>query len=277
MPNPAASLGRGPGSPRLRPAAAGAYAGAVTARTGLSTRLALARVYVVSDGRADAVDLAAFAGRVFDAGADLLEVRDADLPRRDLLGRLEAARAVALEHDRQVVVHDDAPLAADFLADLLLLADDRTPTSRARAALHRWALLGRSCNSPEEIDAAVADPDVAFLLVGPGLDHIRHAAAVAPPGAPGAKPWFAAGGVTPRTLGIVLEAGARRVAVGSAVAAADDPGEVVAELAGRLRAAWDDDPALQAAVFDAFRPGRLAGRPFSGEPDPGPRPDGLRM
>lgn len=250
---------------------------AVTARLGLDTRLALARLYVVSDGRGGVGEMTAFADAVFAAGADLLEVSDPGLTRAELRPRLEAARSAALEHGRHVVIRDDVDLAADLLADLLLLADDRTPTAGARAALHPWALLGRSCNAPDEIDAALADPSVAFLLVGPGLDHLRHAAEVAPPGARGAKPWFAAGGITAQTLDIVLEAGARRVAVGRAVGDAGEPASVVAAFAGRLRAVWDDDPALQAAVFDAFRPGRLADGAFAVEPDPGPRPDGLTM
>ena len=275
MPNLDASLGGLVGAPaatRRVPA----YAGAVTARMGLDTRLALARLYVISDGRSDAGDLAAFADEVFAAGADAVEVKDRSLSRADLLGRLGAARASALDHEALVVVHGDVDLAADFLADALLLADDRASAAQARRALHPWALVGRSCNAPAEIDAALADPDVAFLLVGPGLDHIRHAALAAPPGVPGAKPWFAAGGITPQTLEIVLDAGARRVAVGSALTDAAEPGTVATAIADRLRDVWNSDPALERATFDAFKPGRLAGTSFEDHRHR-PRSDGLQL
>src|SRR5690606_19995061 len=61
----------------------------------------------------------------------------------------------------------------------------------------------------------------------PGLEFVRAAAAET------TLPAFALGGIGPANLGAVVAAGARRVAVSSAVAAADDPGRG----ARRLKAA----------------------------------------
>ena len=63
----------------------------------------------------------------------------------------------------------------------------------------------------------------------PGLAFIRAAAAET------SLPAFALGGIGPENVGQVVAAGARRVAVGAAIASADDPGQA----ARVLRAALD--------------------------------------
>jgi thiamine-phosphate pyrophosphorylase len=87
-------------------------------------------------------------------------------------------------------------------------------------------LVGLSTHAPEEIDAADAD----YIGVGPvhttptkpgrlavGLHLVRHAAAHA------TLPWFAIGGIDPASIGPVVDAGARRIAVVRAITEARDP------------------------------------------------------
>jgi thiamine-phosphate pyrophosphorylase len=72
-----------------------------------------------------------------------------------------------------------------------------------------------------------------------GLDPIRHAAAHA------RVPWFAIGGIDPRTIAPVLDAGARRVAVVRAIADAADPEAAARALRGALdRAAAPEEASV---------------------------------
>lgn len=219
----------------------------VTALMGIATRLRLARLFFVTDGRAD--DLVAAA---VDGGADVIALHNDRLTTREALRTLEGLRRAATTRQPLIAFQGPADIAGEFGADALVLASDDLFAAGERRALHPWAVVGRACNAAAEVDAALADPAVDFLLVGPGLDHIKHAAELAPQHDPAAKPWFAIGGVTLDTLDIVLEAGARRVAVGRAIAAASDPAGTAAEFAERLREVWNADPRMEAVTLGAF-------------------------
>lgn len=236
----------------------------VTALMGIATRLKLARLLFVT-GPGD--DLAGLAAGVAAAGADAIVVEDTTSAVKAALAALGQVRAGVRGRQPLIGFRGPADIAGEFGADALLLPDDSTDAAPARRALSEWAVVGRSCNNAAEVDAALADPAIDFLLVGPGLDHIRHAAQVAPQDDPASKPWFAAGGITQRTLQVVLDAGALRVAVGRGIHRADDPAAATTAFADRLRAVWRDTPALDAVVDAAFGPGpRLSLPPTQGEP-----------
>jgi len=89
--------------------------------------------------------------------------------------------------------------------------------------------VGVSTHSVEQLRAAVLD-GADYVGIGPtfpsktkafdhfpGLDFVRSAAAET------SLPAFALGGIEPANIGEVVAAGGRRVAVSSAVCAADDP------------------------------------------------------
>ncbi len=224
-------------------------------------RLRLARLFCVTDARLRTGDLAGFASGVLDAGVDLIQLRDDSASDTEKLAALDTLRTA--DRGRGLVsVYADPALAHEFGADVLQLPKGGPDPARVRRRLSRWALVGRSCYTPAEVDAALADDGIDFLTVGPvhsampwtpglpGLELVRHAARVAVPSEPGTKPWFAIGGITGDNLDEVLEAGARRVAVGRAITAADDPAAAARLLGDRLRAAWGDE-------FEAFTLGAL--------------------
>lgn len=215
---------------------------------GLDERLRTARLFCVTDARLAAGDLAAFAADVLNAGVDLIQLRDDSASDTQKLAALETLRTA--DRGRGLVsVYADPDLAREFAADVLQLPKGAPESAKARRYLSKWARLGRSCYSADDIDAALADPGVDFLTVGPvfsrlpwspglpGLDLVRHAARVAPPSAKGSKPWFAIGGITLDDLDRVLDAGARRVAVGRAITAAEVPADAARAFGDRLRAA----------------------------------------
>jgi thiamine-phosphate pyrophosphorylase len=107
-----------------------------------------------------------------------------------------------------------------------------------------------STHAEAEVSAAAVAPGVDYFCVGPtwptptkpgrpapGLALTAYAARVAPPTDPGARPWFAIGGIDLGNLDQVLAAGARRVVVVRAITAAGDPRAAAAAFARALRAA----------------------------------------
>ncbi|PKQ23246.1 MAG: thiamine phosphate synthase [Actinobacteria bacterium HGW-Actinobacteria-5] len=234
----------------------------MTALLGLATRLGLARLLLITGTRTEQADLAAFADACFAGGVDLMQLRDPSADHDQLLTALTAMRKVALHYQGLVAVYGSAPLAQEFGADVLHLPERGIPAAEARGYLHEWALVGRSCHSRGQVDAALADPNVNYLNVGPvfggltqdgGLDLVRHAAEVAPPGDAASKPWFAVGGITAGTLDQVLAAGARRISVSRAITSASDPEAAAISLKDRLRHAWNEDPAMANLTLQVFR------------------------
>src|SRR5262249_36247663 len=119
--------------------------------------------------------------------------------------------------------------------------EDMTPRD-ARRVVGAKALIGISTHDRPQIEAAVL-AGAGYLGVGPvypsttkdfadlaGLELIRQAAETT------TLPWFAIGGISEENLDAVLEAGARRIAVRSAVVDADRPRRATAALRAKLDA-----------------------------------------
>lgn len=237
----------------------------MTALMGLDARLRLAKLYLITDARTRQGDLAEFLTAAFAGGVDIVQIREKGLGREAELEVLEVARTAAMPRQTIVCVNDSAAVAGEFHADMLHLGQADGPSARARAQLHPWALLGRSTHSSAEVDAAIADPEVDYLTIGPvhstslnpahpavGLEPVRHAARVAPVTTITAKPFFAIGGIGLDTIDAVIKAGARRAVVVSAVTRAPDPQHAAAELKQRLQQAWDADPATERYTMQAL-------------------------
>lgn len=227
---------------------------------GLATRLGLARLLLITGTRSGPDEVAGFADAAFSGGVDLLQIRQTGAEEDELLACLQAVRAVAYRYQGLVSAYESGSLAQRFDADLLQLPERGMAAAKAREYLHRYALVGRSCHGPSAIDAALADPQVDFLTVGPvfpesgpGLALVRYADQAAPPSDPTAKPWFAITGISADNLDQVLAAGARRIAVSHAITEAADPAAAARTLKDRLRRAWNEDPAMQEFTFRVFR------------------------
>lgn len=236
----------------------------MTVLLGIAARLRLARLLLITDTRSEHGDLAEFADAGFAGGVDVVQVRDPRADEAHLLAALRRLREIGFRYQGLVSAFESLALAEAFQADLLHLPERGISAAAARPHLHQWAMIGRSCHSRSQIDAAVADPEVDFLTVGPvysgtpllagGLKLVRHAALVAHPGEPDAKPWFAVGGITSVNIDEVIDAGARRIAVSRAITEAADPQAAATMLKDRLRLAWSEDPLMQAYTLGAFRP-----------------------
>ena len=218
-----------------------------------SARLASARLYLCTDARRDRGDLAEFADAALAGGVDIIQLRDkgstgeqklGPLEARDALAALEILADAARRHGALMAVNDRADIARAAGADVLHLGQDDLPLTVARDIVGPDTLIGRSAHDRDQVAAAI-DEGVDYFCVGPcwptptkpgrpapGLQLVRIAADLAPD-----KPWFAIGGIDAVRLPDVLEAGARRIVVVRAIAAAEDPRAAAERLSSELAAA----------------------------------------
>lgn len=228
-------------------------AGHVTALMGIAARLRLARLMHIVPDEPDA--LGALAEASYTGGADIVML-DEDLAEAIADMTAEAGLAaitLAARATQGLTGYFGRPVrAAQLSPDLFVLADAEADPVRTRRLVGEWTMIGRRCTSDADTDAALAHPEVDFLMVGPGLERIRHVARSAPAHDPRSKPWFAVGGITEGSLGAVLRAGAMRVAVGGAITRAVHPESAARAIKERLRDAWNDDPRMEAVTASAF-------------------------
>jgi thiamine-phosphate pyrophosphorylase len=214
------------------------------AESGPARRGRLAGLYAIAGGP-DAVSLAeaAIAG-----GARVVQVRVKDAPAGDVLAIARRVVALARPHGVLVLVNDRADLALLSDADGVHVGDEDLPPAEARRLLGPDRLVGRTCRTLAEAEAALAEgaDHVGFgpifgtrskaLAVPPrGLAPLREACARLP------VPVVAIGGITEATIGEVAAAGAACAAVIDDLFGRGDP-------AARAR--------LLAAAFDAGRGAR---------------------
>jgi thiamine-phosphate pyrophosphorylase len=214
-------------------------------------RLATARLYLVCGSISDASSTedtlpellrAAIAG-----GVDIVQLREKQLPDEQLVAVANAARALCERLGALLIINDRPLVAREVGADGVHVGQEDMPVEEVRELLGPDMLIGLSTHAPAEIDAVAAQapangpglpaagPD--YIGVGPvhatptkpgrpavGLELVRYAAAHA------RVPCFAIGGIDAQNAGEALEAGARRLCVLRAIAAAEDPEQAAREL-----------------------------------------------
>ncbi|MFD6892794.1 thiamine phosphate synthase [Streptomyces sp. NPDC059957] len=210
----------------------------------IAAQLSDARLYLCTDARKRQGDLPEFLDAVLAGGVDIVQLRDKGMEAGEELEHLQVFAEAARRHGKLLAVNDRADVAHAIGSDVLHLGQGDIPVPAARAILGQEVLIGRSCHSEAEVDAAVAEPGVDYFCTGPcwptptkpgrfapGLGLVRHAASLAQD-----RPWFAIGGIDAGNLDEVLDAGASRVVVVRALTEASDPGAAAADLAKRVRA-----------------------------------------
>jgi thiamine-phosphate pyrophosphorylase len=213
--------------------------------TDLRERLAAARLYLCTDARRSAGDLAAFLDAVLDGGVDIIQLREKGLEAAEELSLLSVFADACRRHGKLLAVNDRADVALAAGADVLHLGQDDLPVAVARQILGPGPLIGRSSHSPAQSSAAAVEDGVDYFCAGPvwttptkpgrpatGLGLLSHVASLGVD-----RPWFAIGGISLSLLDSVIEAGATRVVVVRAITEAPDPGAAAAAFAARLASA----------------------------------------
>jgi thiamine-phosphate pyrophosphorylase len=188
-------------------------------------------------------DLTWIVGEALAGGAGAIQLREKGLPDRELLKRAREVRILTAQAKALFVMNDRPDLARLAGADAVHLGQDDVALRDARRVVGSSMLIGLSTHDRPQLEKAVLE-GAGYLGVGPvftsetktfddlaGLGYVGQAAESS------SLPWFAIGGIGEENLDQVLDAGARRVAVSSAVVRAEFPRQAARALRSRLDAA----------------------------------------
>lgn len=207
--------------------------------------LAKARLYVLLTGSQCAASLDWTIEQAATGGADIFQLREKSLTDQELIARARNVRRWTRKAGVLFIVNDRPDIARLVEADGVHLGQDDLSVKDARRIVGADSLIGVSTHSIEQVRQAVLD-GADYLGVGPvfpsktkefdhfpGLEFVRAASAET------SLPAFALGGITPANLADVVAAGGRRVAVGQAIAAAEEPELAARLLRETLDVGWD--------------------------------------
>jgi len=214
---------------------------AVVRRAGISAKWLEAKLYLLLTGSRCAAALDWTIAEAAAGGVDVVQLREKELPDRELLDRARKVRKWTRAAGVLFVVNDRPDIARLCEADGVHLGQDDLSVTAARRIVGPEMVVGVSTHDIAQVRRAVLD-GADYLGVGPvfpsetkafthfpGLDFVREAAAET------SLPAFALGGITLANFGAVTAAGGARVAVSSAIATADDPRAIAHAMRSRLR------------------------------------------
>lgn len=194
---------------------------------------ALRGLYAITDSHLlDGGRLLPYVEAALRGGARLLQYRDKSADGARRLREAEALRDLCARHGADLIINDDAELAARLGVGLHLGQEDGS-LAAARALLGRDALIGATCHARAELaDQAVRD-GASYVAFG------RFFNSSTKPGAPAATPALleqarpsiplpivAIGGVTLDNADGLVARGVDLIAVVHALFSVDSPAEV---------------------------------------------------
>lgn len=182
-------------------------------------------------------------------GVRLIQLREKALPARALTGLAHEVRVRTRRAGALLMINDRLDVAMAVGADGVHLGQDDLPIADARR-LAPEMILGASSHNVEEARAAEA-AGASYVNIGPlfptqtkewsedflGLEGMRRIAPVL------TVPLTVMGGIKMRHVDDLCAAGARTLAVVTAVTGADDPEDAARELVGRILARRKTTPA----------------------------------
>jgi thiamine-phosphate pyrophosphorylase len=181
--------------------------------------------------------------RAIEAGVDWVQIREKDLPTRNLLTLTQAAARRARDPNQgrtRVMVNDRLDVALAAEAHGVHLGTRSMPAGVVRRMVPREFLIGVSCHLLEEAVAAQA-AGADYLLLGPifetpsklqyrpplGMAKLREVTSQV------TVPVFALGGITVERVSICLENGAAGIAGIRIFQDCDSVKELVSELCAK--------------------------------------------
>lgn len=204
-------------------------------------RLSCARLQVLITAslcRGDWIDVCR---RVLAGGAEVLQLREKDLPDAELLIRARAVREMTRAHDALLIINDRPDIARLTGADGVHVGANDLSVAAARRIVGPTMLIGKSTHSVDEARAAIAEaPD--YIAVGPMFRSptkpdvpVQGPSLLAEVAALTDRPIVAIGGVSVQNIAGLRAPRPFVVAVSSAVIGAADPEAAVRALLTVLR------------------------------------------
>lgn len=187
-----------------------------------------------------------------EAGATMLQLREKTLSDSELIARARILIRIARERDVLVIINDRPDIATLTGADGVHLGQEDMSVAEARSIIGESAIIGVSTSCAEEAERA-REHGASYCGVGPmfptttkrkpvisGPAYLREYLALDPP----LPAHVAIGGITIDNVQELVDAGARSVAVSSAVCTSSDPRAACAQLVSILR--QSDTPSIAA-------------------------------
>lgn len=176
------------------------------------------------------------------AGVRLIQLREKELSLREYVALAGRVRALTAAAGALLIVNDRVDVALAVGADGVHLGQDDFPIPQARR-LAPELIIGASTHDVEEALRAQAE-GASYINIGPifptgtkqwegeflGIEGLRRVAAVA------RIPFTVMGGIKPDHIPDLVQAGARTIALVTAVTAAPDPESAARGLLETIRA-----------------------------------------
>ena len=187
------------------------------------------KVYLITDRKQTKVPLPEAVRLALQGGVRAIQLREKDLPVRELLALAQDMRRLTKEYGTKLFINDRVDVAVAVHADGVHLSHQSMPTEAVRKIVGDRMLIGVSTHTIEEAKAAEAG-GADFVTFGPVFLTPSKAAFGNPVGLECLKdakkvvkiPIFGLGGVKSGNVSQVFNSGADGIAMISEIFMADD-------------------------------------------------------
>jgi thiamine-phosphate pyrophosphorylase len=187
------------------------------------------KLYLITDRKQTKMPLPEAVKLALQGGVRAIQVREKDLPVRELLALSQELRTLTKEFKAKLFINDHVDVAVAVDADGVHLGHESMPTAAVRNIVGDKMMIGVSTHNIDEARAAEAE-GADFVTFGPIYETPSKAHLGAPVGLEALRnvrravdiPIFGLGGIKGKNIGHVLWAGAYGIGMISAIFGADD-------------------------------------------------------
>jgi len=186
-------------------------------------------LYFITDSRLTGRTVLEDVGSVIHAGVKIIQYREKDLTTREMIDEAGKISRLCRENDVLFIINDRVDIALAVDADGVHLGNEDMPYEAARRILGNTKIIGLTVHDVgEAIEAERIGAD--YIGISPIFETTTKPDAGTPAGIDLIKyikkavkiPFVAIGGINQDNIKSVLEAGARSIAVISAIVTKDD-------------------------------------------------------
>jgi thiamine-phosphate pyrophosphorylase len=186
-------------------------------------------LYFITDSRLTGRTVLEDVGSVIHAGVKIIQYREKDLTTREMIDEAGKISRLCRENDVLFIINDRVDIALAVDADGIHLGNEDMPYEAARRILGNTKIIGLTVHDVgEAIEAERIGAD--YIGISPIFETTTKPDAGTPAGIDLIKyikkavkiPFVAIGGINQDNIKSVLEAGARSIAVISAIVTKDD-------------------------------------------------------